>query len=267
MLKILTTATAITIAAGSAFAQEENQAHTAPTVSFELERTYSIPAFIATNIDEEASKLVDTLCDSVESKACLAAKDAVEFSQATRLQQMLTAQTTIEQAQLATMIAVAEMQRDDAQELAVNSANNLAEVGASGTLRAAEATTLLQAEQAKAAQAAAEAEVQRQKTTGAVVSAEELVATQEQLSSATAELSELNATLAAEATAMRLLALDLLFVCNDNIPEADDRCDPYEGQLSSQDVVNSIRAEAGFSSTNERNATLQELIDGAAVTN
>jgi len=262
--------TILTFIGGAALAQNETTAaaeETAPVVSFDLAAGYSIPAFKPLNLDEATSALAESLCEDAESEACAGAKSAIASSKAAQLEQMLTAQTTIERGQLATMIALAAMQRDDARVLAARSANVLAEVEAFGTQSAAKAAAILATELAQAAQDAAAANVLLQQTTGEVVSAEELTAIQGQLALVGADLANAQATAEAGATVMRLLALDLLFVCNDNIPEADNRCEPYEGQLSSQEVIDAVRAEAGFSATDERNEGLQRLLDGATVTN
>jgi hypothetical protein len=155
-MRFLTLTIAFLLAGTTVSAQD---AGTTPTASFKLAETYTVPAFKPTDLGMATSQLVAGLCATDVSEVCEIANSALIAADQTRLEQVLTAQTVIEQAQFATMIAFAEMQRDDARDLAQISANVLAETTAFGAQTAAEAATARAAEEAKMTQAAADLEV------------------------------------------------------------------------------------------------------------
>ena len=141
MLKILTILTTFFLTT-PVFAQVVIE-EIAPKVSFELGGTFFIPTFKPADLNATVSSIVSTLCEDDEAEACTEAKAAATASQQQRLSQMLAAQATLEQSQFDTMVAIGQMQRDDATELAVRSANILAETRAFGDQNAAMAANLL----------------------------------------------------------------------------------------------------------------------------
>jgi hypothetical protein len=213
-------------AQGAVLAQSE-------TTLFEVGATPYPVRFDEININGDIAGLMAEICpEDVDepSEVCSATRAAVVYSQAQRVQQMLDAQVKLEQMTLLTQLAVAEeiaetanTRRLNAQFAGQKAANLQTAETATGMLASAQAANALAAE------------------TGTMVLADDLIGAQGQLALVSEELADAQAAVSTNETAMQIMALDLLTICNDGIKEEGRECDDIEGEFRSQAVIDLYR--------------------------